>query len=410
MAAPLIDLTMSSQPQVCKPLGASVGKRRKAPNSQTSICKRKRESLLQITARCEWPGCANHLPERRLDSDMMPYTREEFVEEYAPVSGCTVRWDRAPAAATYCSVHVDARSTLLSELGFSKTSARRLSESGRLRLHPEMDAATCGALHTWLAESKTLYARAHPGMQPPSDTSLRIAHVFCCANKVVNFVGKNGTSIANRWTYNPLNLEGQMSKNRRLLTHGMPFDKLEAILDLDLQMSGMEVGSKHGRLFGEGLYVADSFMKSLQYAAPGSMNGKPVKALFLVEVNMGRPLFCTSADIQTSVRQYEEVAGGSTRQDITAARGQYYFSDSLLLESGWAKNCWIPRCPSADVSSFPCVITSSGQPHFRLRFNEWCVHNTQRYSLAYLLLLEEAPRERWPFARLLGGRGGCVIA
>lgn len=353
------------------------------------------------------------LLERRLDSDMVPYKYEEFVEEYAPVTGHTKRWYRAPVAATYCDVHIDARCQVLTKCGLSQAPASRLAKSPWLHLHPEADEATLEALHRWLGESKALYARAHPGKPPSPDASLGISHVFCCSNKVVSYVGKNGTYSANRWTYNPLNYEGEMAKNRRLLTHGMPLGKLEAILDLDLKMSGLEVDSSTGQLFGEGLYVADSFMKSLQYSTPGVVDGKQVKALFLVEVNMGRPLYCTSADIETSVRRYEEVHGGSTRQDITAARGRNYFSESLRLDSGWAEGCRIPRSPAPDVSPSPCEITKFHKPHFTMRFNEWCVHNTQRYSLAYLVLLEESyryPKAGRPAARAFGGTGGCVIA
>lgn len=345
--------------------------------------------------RCAWPGCSQQLPERRLDSDMKPYTHDEFVRAHAPVTGKTVRWGIAPQAAQYCSHHINSRASVLEGLGIPARKALPLASEGWLFLHPEDDVATWCALERWLDSSTHLYADEHPKDPWPADSMYYISQVYCLANKVISYVRPNGTQSLNRWTYDPKNHAGAFAQNRRLLLHGAPFDKLEAILTNDLKMSGFEVSSTSGQMLGEGLYLADSFMKSMQYATVGMVWNEPaclyeeVKVLFVVEANIGRPLICKQVSVCNGMwkQAYEE--GDITRRDISRARGKRFFRHAERLNSGWARNCIVPADPCWESSASPCLRTT-GRRHWKpVLFNEWCVHNTQMYSLAYMVVLKK---------------------
>eukprot|EP00929_Paragymnodinium_shiwhaense_P002788 TRINITY_DN103078_c0_g1_i1.p1 TRINITY_DN103078_c0_g1~~TRINITY_DN103078_c0_g1_i1.p1 ORF type:complete len:396 (+),score=25.09 TRINITY_DN103078_c0_g1_i1:96-1283(+) len=345
---------------------------------------------------CCWPGCECRLPERRLDSDMNPYTKGEFAQHYAPATGVTSRWDRASPEAAYCSDHMPERQVVLERLGLCETDANRFACAGWLHLHPEHDEATLSSLDDWWQESKKLYQQAHPNAMLPQDASLELAEVYCFSNKVTRYVTTTGKAEENRWTYNPANMDGNTAQNRKLLAHGCPFERLQSVIDHDLLLSGAEVASTSGHMLGEGFYVTDSLMKSLQYARPGRVDGRPTKVVLLAEVNMGKPRVAS----RQAPPVWEPNRGWSrsvvmepwqdsvTREDITFARGLHHFARSKQLKSGWGEGLRLPLAVSLQTSANPFQRL---HPHgmWPLLFNEWCVHNTERYSLAYLVLFQE---------------------
>lgn len=350
---------------------------------------------------CSWPGCSCLLPERRLDSDLQPLTHDEFVARHAPITGKTVRWDRAPMAAQYCQSHIEARFWVLTRLKISAPCSKSFASSAWLHLHPEADRVARDAMERWLDNSKFLYASEHPGAPWPDDSNFHLSDIYCLANKFASFVGAKGTCTSNRWTYDPRNFVGDLASNRRLLLHGAPFERVADILNDDLGLSGMEVNSTSGQMLGEGLYLADSFMKSLKYAKAGMIGpNRKAKVVFVVEANIGKPMACSSVsydyDRESWKQFYEDPSQqGVTRKDVSHARGKRFFADVIRLQSGWACGCRVPALPSFQESPTPCLRSMCGHPGCQdlscwkpLLFNEWCVHNTQKYSLAYMLVLE----------------------
>jgi len=323
---------------------------------------------------------------------MEAYTKPEFINRYAPVTGKTKRWGIAPPAPYYCEQHVNKRASVLRRVGVTEESVTRMAKSPWLHLHPEVDFATRRVLGNWLETSKLLYAYEHPKNPYPEDPQFFISEIYCVSNKVISYVGKNGIAATNRWTYNHLNSLGSPAGNRRLLVHGAPLDNIAAILDHDLMLSGFEVRSTSGQMLGEGLYVADSFIKSMQYARAGLVDGRETKVLFLVEVNVGVPMTCLTISWNDTRRDfehtYEEDYAGATRKDITVARGKRFFSNATRLNCGWASGCRVPITASREQSSSPCTRINWGNDE-PLKFNEWCVHNTQLYSIAYMILLQK---------------------
>jgi hypothetical protein len=81
---------------------------------------------------------------------------------------------------------------------------------------------------------------------------------------------------------------------------------------------------------------------------------------------------------------------------LESRSGKRFFSKTTRLRNGWARGCRVPEKPSRIPSGDPCYRNTCGQPnstdwnHWKpLLFNEWCVHNTQLYSLAYLVVLRK---------------------
>lgn len=380
--------TPFKRPVILAPLPEPSRKRKMSTicDDHVKLCK----ALPSSSVQCSWPECDHTLTERRLDSDMEAYSHEEFVKRYAPATGVTVRWDRAPAAAQYCKTHIAKRASLLQRFGCDADHSDTMANAGWIHLHPETDSTTLAAFDQWLADSKELYRRVHPLDRIP-DERLVITKVWCFSNKNTAFVSARGNSSSNRWTYDPLNLAGQLASNRRLLVHGMSFSSISSILDQDLKMSGLELEAWNGGMLGNGVYVADSFLKSLRYADYTWQKydgaSRATKYVFLVEVNMGKPLVCTGTRRRVGwkpILTYEGSPDDVTRSDISCARGKAFFLSTMALSSGWARGCRIPCRPSTEPSASPSYFQDRA-----LLFNEWCIHNTQRFRIRYLVRLQD---------------------
>ena len=150
--------------------------------------------------------------------------------------------------------------------------------------------------------------------------------------------------------------------NRKLLWHGSRFTNWVGILSQGLRIAPPEAPAT-GYMFGKGIYFADMFSKSAQYATGFSGNGEGIMAL--AEVALGKSGVRYQSDYVTSLPASEM---------SIHAKGKYQPKGFKALENGvLLPNRWF----------------NSDDPEIRsLLYNEYIVYTENQVHLRYLCQID----------------------
>lgn len=158
-------------------------------------------------------------------------------------------------------------------------------------------------------------------------------------------------------------------KNKTLLFHGTRTSNLIGILKNGLVVDPTRLGIKvtiTGKMFGMGLYFANSCTKSINYCAPDTSDD--IACLFVAEVALGKILQKTNSDYNLSAatipKGYHSVQGlgGSTILDYD------YYDDDTRVPCGKLVNSNVKDC--------------------NLLYDEFIVYHEGQFNLRYIVMLK----------------------
>ena len=150
--------------------------------------------------------------------------------------------------------------------------------------------------------------------------------------------------------------------NNLLLWHGTRMTNYLSILSTGLRIAPLGA-EKTGSMFGEGIYFADAFAKSMGYC---SQDEKGYSALLLAKVAVGKAYTPNAVDCY----------------DYTHAPSGF---DSVFGEGGTTVASWITR---ADGTKIPLKMKRGNSSRHGLNFNEYIVYNPNQVMLNYLVLVK----------------------
>ena len=162
--------------------------------------------------------------------------------------------------------------------------------------------------------------------------------------------------------------------NKTLLFHGTRLTNLVGILSTNLLCDPSKLGMNvhvSGKLFGNGLYFADSFSKSLQYCDP--RNAKKTCCLFVTEVALGNLYKTEDWDYKQKLdKQYQSTHG----------LGSSGFSEFKKLEEiieNCDENMKEIRIPYGKFEKY--------KDSRSLLYNEYIIYNDPQCTLRYVVRL-----------------------
>ncbi|KAG2201741.1 hypothetical protein INT47_002001, partial [Mucor saturninus] len=191
------------------------------------------------------------------------------------------------------------------------------------------------------------------------------------SNELVHLLAVNRTEEESR--FDPYKTES----NRKLLWHGSRVGNVMGILKQGLRVSP-KTSSSNGAMLGNGIYFADTFSKSLNYANEDyGSHQSDYKILLLCEVALGS---------KTAV--YENYLSTNNTDKLHSMKGEgsnvpdpsnsLYNNDGVCIPMG-------PCIPFSRPSSI------SGQPPL-LGYNEFAVYDVDRVKIRYLLIIRESTK------------------
>ncbi|XP_059138557.1 poly [ADP-ribose] polymerase tankyrase-like isoform X2 [Physella acuta] len=152
--------------------------------------------------------------------------------------------------------------------------------------------------------------------------------------------------------------------NHQLLWHGSSMSNFLSILSLGLLVTPPEVPWT-GHLFGEGIYFADTFLKSSHYCHNHSPKST-CKAMLLCEVALGNP--------KIDVKHGDED----------------HLDDDINSLKILGKNAPVPdfdaKLPFGATLSLGQVQKMNYHPPARINHNEYIIHNADQVAIRYLVL------------------------
>lgn len=157
-------------------------------------------------------------------------------------------------------------------------------------------------------------------------------------------------------------------QNRQILVHGSRMSNWVSILKNGLMLDPSRLGvAITGKMFGYGVYFANSISKSAQYCG-GSYGGTQKICLALAEVALGNESMRTNSD--------------------------YRISDKTLKKEGkdscWGQGQMTPQTYELiDGAKIPVgKLVKSNIPGAYLRYDEKIVYDVRQFYLKYLMILE----------------------
>lgn len=190
--------------------------------------------------------------------------------------------------------------------------------------------------------------------------------------------------------------------NKMLLWHGTRGENLIGILQTGFRIAPSDA-SRTGSLFGEGIYFADTFSKSFQYANTSNNhmwgfrnnrkfgsedNNKPVKKakkyMFLCEVSLGTMKVLTSPTPEVSVNMpnddFQSVMGyGRTGPN---PKGNIYLTNGCAVPLGKVQN-------NPPLEKEKGAKSTDFGNNWSLQNNEYVVYNTSQVKIKYILELRD---------------------
>lgn len=157
------------------------------------------------------------------------------------------------------------------------------------------------------------------------------------------------------------------SPRKEMLVHGSRLCNWRSILEKGLLLDPTTVGAAiTGKMFGNGIYWANSFSKSAQYCGAGgytSRNGKETLCLAIAEVAVGNQLLCTTASQHgpSTIGGYDSVWGVGQNTP-----GSYYDHNGVHVPTG------------------PLVSNKGGS----LIYDEKIIYDQDQYYFRYLVIVE----------------------
>ena len=167
-------------------------------------------------------------------------------------------------------------------------------------------------------------------------------------------------------------------ENRMLLWHGSDAANICGILTNGLRIAPPEADAT-GYMFGKGIYFADAFEKSKNYASTGNQrNLSNVQCLFLCQVALGKMYECVTAEYLKSAKP---------GFDSTKGLGQRGPNPSHIKTS-----CNGQIVPDSPTITYPQRTTRNKENKivpvpFCLNWNEYIVYSEDQAKLKYLITI-----------------------
>ncbi|KAI8784708.1 poly [ADP-ribose] polymerase tankyrase [Biomphalaria glabrata] len=152
--------------------------------------------------------------------------------------------------------------------------------------------------------------------------------------------------------------------NHQLLWHGSSMSNFISILSRGLLVTPPEVPWT-GHLFGEGIYFADTFLKSSHYCHNHSPKSK-CKLMLLCEVALGN----SKIDVKHGDEDHLD-------EDINSLK---------ILGRNAPLEDFDARLPFGATLSLGQVIPMTYQPPAKINHNEYIIHNSDQVAIRYLVL------------------------
>lgn len=173
--------------------------------------------------------------------------------------------------------------------------------------------------------------------------------------------------VRNEKKYEIFNQKYGKSSRRELLIHGSRLCNWRSILERGLQINPGTLSDKiTGKMFGHGIYWANSFSKSAQYC-PVARGQKEKICLALAEVAVGNQLRLTNGNHTLSLsnmKGYDSVLGMGQK----TPSGYTPMSDGTMIPTG--------------------KLTSSAVPGSNLFYDETIIYDPDQYHFRYLVIAQ----------------------
>ncbi len=172
--------------------------------------------------------------------------------------------------------------------------------------------------------------------------------------------------------------------NRMLLWHGTRGENLIGILQTGFRIAPADA-RRTGSMFGEGLYFADIFNKSYQYAGTtnnhylhrGLRQAKPAKRyMFLCEVALGSPRRLLNATQVTDLPNSEHQSVMGYGRLGPNPKGSIYMPNGCAI-------------PLGKLQANPQPNFGAKNEGWGLQHNEFVVYKTSQVRIRYILELRE---------------------
>ena len=194
-------------------------------------------------------------------------------------------------------------------------------------------------------------------------------------------ITKKGLKIFEIWKENE---EKRFSKyldydNRMLLWHGSDTSNIAGILTKGLKIAPPEADAT-GYMFGKGVYFADAFQKSKNYASTGNRrNSGNIRCLFLCQVALGKMYEAIHAEYMEECKTGFHSTKGLGRRGPNPSNIKITFDGEIIPDSepiNYKERT--TRDEDNNIVNMP----------FYLNWNEYIVYNEEQAKLKYLIMLE----------------------
>jgi len=167
--------------------------------------------------------------------------------------------------------------------------------------------------------------------------------------------------------------------NRMLLWHGSDTANVAGILTKGLRIAPPESDAT-GYMFGKGIYFADAFQKSRNYASTGNeRNSANTKCLLLCSVALGTMYEAINAEYMEQSKAGFQSTKGLGRRGPNPSNIKTTFDGEIIAD--------------ADLIEYPQRTTRDKENNiinvpFVLNWNEYVIYDEQQAKLKYLILLQ----------------------
>lgn len=135
-----------------------------------------------------------------------------------------------------------------------------------------------------------------------------------------------------------------------------------------------------GYMFGKGVYFADAFQKSRNYASTGnSRNQKNMRCLFLCEVALGKMYEAITAEYMESAKDGFDSTKGLGRKGPNPSDIKTTFDGVIVPDSNTIS---YPQRTKVDTDGNVVNVP------FHLQWNEYIIYKESRARLRYLVMLQ----------------------
>jgi len=195
-------------------------------------------------------------------------------------------------------------------------------------------------------------------------------------------IGKDRLKIYEIWKENEekeFDEKYKNYKNRMLLWHGSDAANIAGILTKGLKIAPPEADAT-GYMFGKGVYFADAFQKSRNYASSGNRrNSQNMKFLFLCQVALGKIYECLNAEYMEEAKQGFDSTKGLGRKGPSPSHIKTTFNAEII--------------PDSPIIEYPQRTTRDKDNNivkvpFFLNWNEYIIYNESQAKLKYLIMLQ----------------------